>query len=68
MNLCEAPLRLLVHQYLNRLDPYDWAGNLLSLQAFLMTQVRCDFTLYASHAPMHSSPAFDISQDSQLLP
>ena len=39
VNLCEAPPRLLVHQYLNRLDPEDWRGNLLSMQAYLLTQV-----------------------------
>lgn len=40
VNICEAPPHLWVHQYLNKLDPVDWAGNLLSLQAFLMTQAR----------------------------
>ena len=40
VNLCEAPPELLVHQYLNRLDAADWRGNLLSLQAYLMTQAR----------------------------
>ena len=38
-NLCEAPPRLLVHQYLHALDAQDWRGNLLSLQAYLLTQV-----------------------------
>ena len=38
-NLCEAPPRLLIHQYLNHLDKDDWRGNLLSLKAYLMTQV-----------------------------
>lgn len=40
-NLCERPPRLLIHQYLNHLDPYDWQGNLLSLKAYLLTQVCC---------------------------
>ena len=40
VNLCAAPPLLLVHQYLNRLDPLDWQGNLLSLQAYLMTQAQ----------------------------
>ena len=40
VNLCNSPPELLVHQYLNRLDAIDWRGNLLSLQAYLMTQVR----------------------------
>ncbi|BDA47547.1 hypothetical protein COCOBI_10-3950 [Coccomyxa sp. Obi] len=38
VNLCEAPPRLLIHQYLNHLDKEDWRGNLLSLKAYLMTQ------------------------------
>lgn len=39
-NLCQAAPELLIHQYLNRLDPDNPQGNLLSLKAYLMTQAR----------------------------
>ncbi len=37
-NLCAQPPQLLIHQYLNHLDPENWQGNLLSLKAYLLTQ------------------------------
>ena len=39
-NLCQDAPELLIHQYLNRLDPDNPQGNLLSLKAYLMTQAR----------------------------
>lgn len=40
INLCQGAPELLIHQYLNRLDPDNPQGNLLSLKAYLMTQAR----------------------------
>ena len=37
-NLCAEPPQLLLHQYLNRLDPVEPEGNLVSLKAYLLTQ------------------------------
>lgn len=37
-NLCDAPPRLLIHQYLAELDASNPAANLLSLKAYLLTQ------------------------------
>ena len=39
-NLCADPPQLLIHQYLNRLDPDDPLGNLVSIKAYLLTQVQ----------------------------
>ena len=39
-NLCANPPQLLIHQYLNRLDPEDPLGNLVSIKAYLLTQVQ----------------------------
>jgi hypothetical protein len=39
-NVCKEPPTVLYHQYLNRLHPKLWEGTLLTLKAFLMTQVR----------------------------
>jgi hypothetical protein len=39
-NVCKETPTVLYHQYLNRLHPKLWEGTMLSLKAFLMTQVR----------------------------
>ncbi|KAF8064648.1 hypothetical protein HT031_003449 [Scenedesmus sp. PABB004] len=38
LNVCAHPPTMLYHQYLERLHPTEWAANLLSIRAFLMTQ------------------------------
>jgi len=38
-NVCSKPPVMLYHQYLEYLHPTNWEGNLLSIKAFLMTQV-----------------------------
>jgi hypothetical protein len=38
-NVCSQRPRVVYHQYLRTLHPYRWRGNLLSMQAYLMTQV-----------------------------
>jgi hypothetical protein len=40
-NVCTDPPIMQYHQYLEYLHPKVWEGNLLSMKAFLMTQVRC---------------------------
>ena len=43
-NLCINPPQLLLHQYLHSLDPIEPEGNLVSLKAYLLTQVkRCSY-------------------------
>jgi hypothetical protein len=39
-NVCRQRPRILYHQYLRTLHPQRWQGNLLSMQSYLMTQVR----------------------------
>ena len=37
-NVCTDPPKILYHQYLDRVHPQNWEGNLLSMKAYLMTQ------------------------------
>lgn len=38
-NICSNPPFVLYHMFLDQLHPQLWAGNLASLQLYLMTQV-----------------------------
>ncbi len=37
-NICRQVPKLIIHMYLSRLDEHNWAANLLSIKAFLLTQ------------------------------
>lgn len=37
-NICRQTPKLTIHMYLSRLDEHNWAANLLSIKAFLLTQ------------------------------
>lgn len=41
-NVCTNPPTMLYHQYLEYLHPERWEGNMLSVKAYLMTQVCWD--------------------------
>lgn len=39
LNVCQNPPMIYYHQYLEKLHPQHWEGNLLAMKAFLITQV-----------------------------
>ena len=61
-NLCVEPPQLLLHQYLNRLDPVEPEGNLVSLKAYLLTQASNPFP------DKHAALAYQCSPQLLLLP